>query len=87
MKRLYRSRDSKILGGVCGGLGEYFNIDPVIFRVIFVLLMLPGGLPGIIPYAVLWLIVPLRPSYVASPRKESKREAEAQPAELAESDK
>lgn len=87
MKRLYRSRDSKILGGVCGGLGEYFNIDPVIFRVIFVLLMLPGGLPGIIPYAVLWLIVPLRPSYVASPRKESKREAEAQPAELAKSDK
>jgi phage shock protein C len=58
MKRLYRSESDRIIGGVCGGLGEYFNIDPVIFRVIFVILLLPGGLPGFIPYIVLWIIVP-----------------------------
>lgn len=58
-KRLYRSSKNKMVGGVCGGLAEYFNIDPVIFRIIFVILLLPGGLPGFIPYLVLWLIVPL----------------------------
>ena len=60
-KRLYRSRKDKILAGVCGGLGEYFNLDPVIIRVIFIMLMLPGGLPGIVPYLAIWLIVPLEP--------------------------
>lgn len=60
-KRLYRSRNDKNLAGVCGGLGEYFNIDPVIPRIIFVILLLPGGLPGLIPYLLLWVVVPLRP--------------------------
>lgn len=36
MKRLYRSRSNRVLFGVCGGLGEYFNIDPVIFRLLFI---------------------------------------------------
>lgn len=60
-KRLYRSRENKVIAGVCGGIAEYFNIDPVIVRVIGVLLLLPGGLPGFLPYIVLWVIVPLRP--------------------------
>jgi phage shock protein C len=47
-----------MLGGVCGGLGEYFDIDPVIPRIIFVLLALPGGAPGIIPYIILWIVIP-----------------------------
>jgi phage shock protein C len=58
MKQLYRSTTNKKLGGVCGGIGEYFNIDPTIVRVGFVLLALPGGLPGLIPYAILWVVVP-----------------------------
>lgn len=58
MKRLYRSTTNKVLAGVCGGLGEYFNVDPTIVRVVFVLLALPGGLPGILPYVILWLVVP-----------------------------
>lgn len=61
MKKLYRSRNDKKIAGVCGGLGEYFNIDPTIWRIIFVILLLPGGLPGLLPYALLWLIVPLEP--------------------------
>lgn len=58
MKRLYRSTTNKVLAGVCGGLGEYFNVDPTLIRVGFILLALPGGLPGIIPYLILWIVVP-----------------------------
>lgn len=62
MKRLYRSRTDSKIAGVCGGLAEYFKIDPTIIRVIFVILLLPGGLPGFVPYVILWLVVPLTPS-------------------------
>ncbi len=60
-KSLYRSSDNRVFGGVCGGLGDYFGIDPVIFRILFVILLLPGGLPGFIPYLILWILVPLSP--------------------------
>jgi phage shock protein C len=60
-RRLYRSRNNKVIAGVCGGLAEYFNIDPVIVRIIAVALLLPGGLPGFLPYAILWLVVPYGP--------------------------
>ena len=50
-----------MIAGVCGGIAEYFNIDPVIVRVIAALLLLPGGLPGFIPYVVMWVIVPEKP--------------------------
>jgi len=61
MKRLYRSRKNKMIAGVCGGLAEYFNIDPVIIRIIGIVLLLPGGLPGVVPYVILWIIVPEEP--------------------------
>ncbi len=61
-KRLYRSTENKMIGGVCGGLAEYFNIDPVIVRILFVILLLPGGLPGFLPYVILWIIVPEKPA-------------------------
>lgn len=57
-KRLTRSTDNKIIAGVCGGLAEYFGIDAVIVRLIFVVLLLPGGLPGFLPYVILWIVVP-----------------------------
>ena len=60
-KRLYRSHEDKIIAGVCGGLAKYFNIDPVVPRIIFVILLLPGGLPGFIPYVILWIAVPKEP--------------------------
>lgn len=60
-KKLYRSKSNKMLAGVCGGLAKYFNIDPTVVRIIFALLLLPGGLPGFIPYVVLWLVVPEDP--------------------------
>jgi phage shock protein C len=49
-----------MLGGVCGGLGDYFKIDPTIVRLIFVLLLLAGG-PGLIIYLILWVVVPEEP--------------------------
>jgi len=61
MKRLYRSTTDRKIAGVCGGLAEYFNIDPTIIRVIFILLLLPGGLPGFVPYVILWLVIPYSP--------------------------
>ncbi len=50
-----------MIAGVCGGIAEYCKIDPVIVRVIAVLLLLPGGLPGLLPYVVLWIVVPHAP--------------------------
>jgi len=61
MKKLYRSPTDKKIAGVCGGLAEYFSIDPTIIRVVFVLLLLPGGLPGFIPYIILWVALPVQP--------------------------
>lgn len=59
-KRLYRSRSERWLAGVCGGIGEYFNTDPTVIRVIFVLAaLIMGG--GLLIYLILWLIIPLEP--------------------------
>ena len=50
-----------MIGGVCGGLGEYFHIDPVIIRLIFVLLLFANGI-GLLAYILFWIIVPEEPS-------------------------
>jgi phage shock protein C len=56
-KRLQRSRTEKMLGGVCGGLGEYFGVDPTIIRVLWVAITLLGG-AGILLYLILWVVMP-----------------------------
>ena len=63
-RRLYRSADNKVIGGVCGGLGAYFNLDPVLFRIAFVgltILGFPIAIGWFIPiaYIVLWISAPL----------------------------
>ena len=58
MKRLTRSTKNRKIAGVCGGLAEYFDLDPTIVRVVFVLLLLPGGFPGLLPYLALWIVMP-----------------------------
>jgi phage shock protein C len=68
-KKLYRSRNDRMIAGVCGGLATYFNIDPAIIRVIAVILLLPGGLPGFVPYVILWIIVPVEPVTAAKTKK------------------
>ncbi len=61
LKRLHLSNSDRKIGGVCGGLGEQFEIDPVLFRVAFILLALACGL-GILLYIALWLLIPRTPS-------------------------
>lgn len=56
-RRLHRSTTERVVAGICGGLGEYFAIDPVWFRVGFVVLALGGG-SGILIYLIMWLIIP-----------------------------
>ncbi len=56
-KRLFRDPDNRILGGVCGGLGAYFNIDPIVFRIIFILIAFGMG-SGLIIYIILWIAIP-----------------------------
>ncbi len=55
--RLYRSRKNRVFAGVAGGLGEYFDIDPVFIRVIFVVATLAGA-SGLLAYIILWIVVP-----------------------------
>lgn len=57
-KRLYRDPDNSILGGVCGGMGAYFNADPVWFRIAFVVASIPGFGTPLLVYAVLWIVIP-----------------------------
>lgn len=67
-KKLYRSRKNRIIAGVAGGLGEYIGIDPVLIRILFVILIFPGGL-GIILYFLLVLAIPLESADVEKERK------------------
>ncbi|MBM3403313.1 MAG: PspC domain-containing protein [Bacteroidetes bacterium] len=65
-KKLYRSRTSNVIGGVAGGLGQYFSTDPVIVRLIFVALFLAGG-GGLLIYILMWIFIPQEPFSVPLP--------------------
>ncbi|MGC9333368.1 MAG: PspC domain-containing protein [Anaerolineae bacterium] len=58
-KRLRRSRSDRWIAGICGGLGKFFGLSPFWFRLLFFILLLPGGAPGLLPYVLLWIIIPL----------------------------
>jgi len=59
-ERLFRSRKERVIGGVCGGIAEYFGIDPIIVRIIFIVLAIGKGL-GLLAYIILWIAVPEEP--------------------------
>lgn len=84
-KTLYRTRDDRMLGGVCAGIAEYFEIDPTVVRLLAVLAALLSAGGAIIAYLVMWVAVPEQPGV---PREEgyvmSQDQPSAQPAELAE---
>lgn len=61
IKRLYRSKRDKVLGGVCAGIANYFEVDPVIVRLIWIIFTLVSMGFGIIAYIVAWIIVPEEP--------------------------
>jgi len=67
MKKLYRSDTNKIFAGIIGGLGEYFNVDPTVLRLLWVILLLVTGvLPCLVAYLIALFIVPKKPSQQAS---------------------
>lgn len=66
MRRLYRSRTEKVVGGVAGGLGEYLAIDPIWARLGFVLLAVTGG-SGVLIYLIMWVLIPEAPEGYETP--------------------
>lgn len=63
MNRLYRSGKDKLLGGVCGGFGEYFDLDPVLVRIIWVILAFASLGTAVLIYIILWILIPRDPGY------------------------
>jgi phage shock protein C len=64
MKRLYRSEKNKVVAGIIGGLGEHFDIDPVLARLAWLLVLIATGIfPGVIVYLVAMLVVPRHPGH------------------------
>ena len=59
-KRIYRSRSDKVIAGVCGGLGEYFGIDRVLIRIVWVVTVICAG-TGILAYILAWILIPKEP--------------------------
>lgn len=80
VKQLYRSKDDRWLAGVCGGLGKYFNIDPTIVRVLFILFAAAVG-GGILIYLILWIVIPEEPGAVEAADVSPKEEAVAEESE------
>jgi len=75
-ERLYRSGREKMLGGVCGGLADYFRIDVTLVRLITLLAVFMGG-AGFFAYLVMWIVVPLNPAHQTGYAREYSRGADA----------
>ncbi|MBD9224583.1 MAG: PspC domain-containing protein [Clostridiales bacterium] len=60
-KKLYKSNTNKVIDGVCGGIGEYFNIDPTLVRLAWVVFCALGG-SGLLAYIIMALIIPRQPA-------------------------
>ncbi|MEQ9307462.1 MAG: PspC domain-containing protein [Marinoscillum sp.] len=58
-KRLFRSKTDSMLAGVCGGIAEYFGLDPSLVRIAYVLVsVLSAAFPGLLVYIILWIVIP-----------------------------
>ena len=55
---LVRSRRHRLIAGVAGGMAERFGLPVILVRLIWFLLLLPGGLPGVVPYVICWIVIP-----------------------------
>ncbi len=65
MKKLYKSSTNKIFAGIIGGIGEYFDIDPVLLRIIWLLILVATGVfPGLLAYLIAIFIVPRKPANI-----------------------
>lgn len=75
MKKLYKSKNDRIISGVLGGLGEFYAVDPTLVRLGYIaLVILTGIFPGIIAYIIASIIVPERPTHITEEKTETKTE-------------
>jgi phage shock protein C len=74
-KRLYRSRTDSTIAGVCGGLGEYFGIDPTFIRILTVILVFAHGV-GLLGYLIAWIVIPRRPAEASAESREKGEKVE-----------
>jgi len=63
-KKLYRSREDRWVGGVCGGLARYLDVDPIVIRLIALILVLCAG-GGLLVYIIAWIVIPEEPDSLA----------------------
>ena len=77
-KKLYRTRDKKICG-VCGGIAEYFDLDPTIMRLLWIVLAFVSCMTGVIAYLICALVIPEQPIGYGQPHMEQPRPEEQQP--------
>lgn len=82
-KKLYRSRENAMIGGVCAGIADFFDTDPSLIRLAAVLLFFAGGV-GVLAYIVAWIIVPQRPFNISSAQAEVAEETPAEQIKPAE---
>ncbi|MDD2614233.1 MAG: PspC domain-containing protein [Methanosarcina sp.] len=61
MNKLYRSKKNRIIAGVCGGIGEHFNIDPTLVRLLWLLISVMSAGSGVVAYIIAWIIIPEEP--------------------------
>jgi len=72
-KRLYKSDDDKVIAGVIGGLGEYFNVDPVLLRVVYIIFtFFTAVVPGLLAYIIMAIIIPEKPKVTHETHEEAK---------------
>lgn len=58
MKKLVRPKKGRVIAGVCLGVANYLKVDVTVVRIIWVFLLIPGGIPGLLPYVVCWILMP-----------------------------
>ena len=85
-KKLYRSRIDRMIGGVAGGLAEYFDMDPTLVRVLFAISVAFSG-AGILAYVVLWIVVPEQPLIFQTTESESSTKKESEQSSSSEKEK
>jgi phage shock protein C len=57
-KKLIRPKKGRMLAGVCAGIANYLDVDVTLVRLVGVFLLIPGGLPGLLPYIICWVVIP-----------------------------
>lgn len=75
MKRLYRSETDRQIAGVCAGIADYFDVDPTLIRILFLVLFFAGG-PGFLLYIILWIAVPEESTIYGEPVYKQKRKTD-----------